>query len=170
MNFVPSLTILAGILASLFLPMILLLLSHGPWKVRAPGTRFLVAATLTVVAWALFLLLHDPSSLADVFASVMLLGIAGLVQFSFWCLLAWGFTLSLLLALARAGRPLTFEQWVSAYSTGGNVETFTRDRLSLLLTHRMVWLDGELVRMTPGRGQQLARLVDGLRRLFGVEA
>jgi len=169
MNVVPSLTILAGILASLFLPLALFLLSHGPWKVRAPSRRFVLAAILTSAAWALFQARQESVAIADQIASAMILVMVILVEFSFWCLLAWGFTLSLLLALARAQQPLTFEQWVSAYSSGGNVETFTRDRLSLLLQHRVAWLDGEFVRMTPGRGQHLATLVDLLRRLFGVE-
>lgn len=170
MIFVPSLTIGAGIGAGLVLPAILAMLSHGPWKVTAPGRRFVLAALLTCGGWAGFLALQPSVSLADLLASAMILFTALLVIFSFWCLLAWGFTVSLLMALARAGHPLSFAEWVAAYNGGGNVETFTRDRLSLLLKYKMARLDGPNVRIIPGRGVLLVHLIVLLRRLFGVKA
>ncbi|CCQ50017.1 hypothetical protein [Crocosphaera watsonii] len=50
-NFLPSPAILGAILASLSLPILLIILSHGVWKVRALGKRFIVACWLIIGLW-----------------------------------------------------------------------------------------------------------------------
>jgi hypothetical protein len=170
MNTVFPTAVLAGAAAGLALPLVLALLSHGPWKVRAPGRRFVLAALVTAAGWALFLAARRADPPGDLLASAMVLLTAVLAGFTAWTLVAWGFTVSLLMRLAQAGRPLTFEEWVAAYTGGRAVDRFAEDRLSLLLRAGVARLEGGQVRLTPGRGRRLARLVALLRRLFGVHA
>jgi hypothetical protein len=169
MNAIPCPPILAGILAGCMLPLVLALLSHGPWKISSSGRRFHVSAILVSAGWLLFLAWHGSYDAADLIASLLIWLTALLVAFSFWSLLAWGFTVSLLLALARAQNALRFEEWVASYTGGGTVETFARDRLGLLLRTGLARMDGDQVCLTPGWGPRLAWLVGTLRRLFGVE-
>jgi hypothetical protein len=55
MNFTPPLPILSALGAALLLPVVLAGLSHGPWKVPAPGRRFVLAAALVLAGWGLSL-------------------------------------------------------------------------------------------------------------------
>jgi hypothetical protein len=169
MNAIPSPAILAGMVAGFLLPLLLALLSHGPWKISSPGRRFHVSAALVSVGWIFFLVCQESYDVADLIASLMIWLTALLVAFSFWSLLAWGFTISLLAALARARQPLTFAEWVAEYTGGDTVETFARDRLSLLLRAGLARMDGDDVCLTPGWAPRLAWLIGSLRRLFGVE-
>ena len=118
----------------------------------------------------LFLIRQESLDVADVFASLLIWLTALLVFFSFWSLLAWGFTVSLLLALTRAEKPMTFEEWVRKYTGGGTIETFARDRLDLLLRAGFARLDGDQVRLLPGWGLRVAWLACTFRRVFGVIA
>jgi hypothetical protein len=170
MNFIPSPAILAGIVAGCSLPIVVGVLSHGPWQVAAPGRRFHMAAALVTAGWICFHVWQGAFDVADLVASLLIWLTALLVGFSFWSLLAWGFTLSLLTALARAGRPLSFAEWVACYTGGGTVETFARDRLNLLLRAGLARQEGDLIRLTPGWGPRFAWLVDALRFAFGVKA
>jgi hypothetical protein len=170
MDLLPSPAILAGIIAAVLLPVVVALLSHGPWKIAAPGRRFHLAVALLTAGWVLFHLWDGSYNAADLCASLLIWLTAVLVEFSFWSLLAWGFTISLLLALARAGRPLTFDEWVARYTGGGTSATFAHDRLSLLFRFGFANREGDQVRLTPGWGPPLAWLVGILRWIFGVEA
>jgi hypothetical protein len=170
MNFIPSPPIAAGIAAGLSLPTLIMLLSHGPGRVAAPGGRFVVAALLAVAGWVVWLLALPACPLDDLLASAMIMATALLVGFTLWTLVAWGFTVSLLMTLARADRPLVFDEWVRSYTGGKDVDAFARDRLGLLLRLGLARLDREQVRITAGRGRPLARLVGLLRGVFGVPA
>ena len=132
-DFAPSLTIALSLTACGLLPVYVLILSHGPWKVSAPGRRFIVAAGATVVTWAGLMAVPAEPALPDVVAGGLLLITALLAGFTVWTLVAWGFTLSMLLTLARAGRPLALDEWVTGYTGGKPIDAFSRDRLGVLL-------------------------------------
>ncbi len=170
MNFIPSPPIAAGLVAGLVLPALIILLAHGPWRVAAPGRRFVVAAVLMVAGWAVALIALPACPAEDLLASAMILATALLVGFTLWTLVAWGFTVSLLMTLARADGPLVFDEWVRRYTGGKDVGAFAHDRLGLLLKLGLARLEGDQVRITPGRGRPLARVVSLLRGVFGVPA
>jgi len=103
----------------------------------------------------------------DVLGGVLLLATAVLLVHVFWSLLAWGFTLTLLTALAHAGRPLTEDEWAAAYMQGGDITTFAHNRLKLLLASGMVVSrDGKIAATATGmmivRLARLVRLATGL--------
>jgi hypothetical protein len=104
----------------------------------------------------------------DLVAGGLLLATATLVGFTLWTLVAWGFTVSLLLALARADRPVTADEWALAYTRGKPLGAFARDRLGVLFKLGLAELrDGEVV-MTPRRGRAFAKSAAALRKLFGL--
>lgn len=167
-DFIPTPAIALSLLAAGLLPVLVLTLSHGPWKVRAPGRRFVAAAGITVLSWVGLMFVPDGPDPADVVAGGLLLAGALLAGFTLWTLVAWGFTLTMLLTLARAGRPLTLPEWVAGYTGGKPLAAFARDRLGVLfmlgLAHAR---DGRVV-MTPGRGRPVARVAGLLRLVFGL--
>lgn len=168
MTILPPLAILAALVAALVLPLVLLGLSHGPWRVAPLGRRFHVAALLVLAGWGTTMLLHWATlSAVDLFAAFCLLAGALLAEFTLWTLVCWGFSITLLLELVRADRPLDRDAWIAAYTGGGTIEQFTHDRLGVLLHHGMARVDDGLLSPTP-RGLVTARL-DGLLRLwFGL--
>jgi hypothetical protein len=100
----------------------------------------------------------------------LLLGSATLAGFTLWTLIAWGFTLSLLLALERAGHPLTIEQWTRAYTSGRPLESLAHDRLGLLFRLGLAEMRDEGLLVLARRGRWVAHLAFKCRRVFGLSS
>jgi hypothetical protein len=166
-DFVPTVPVALSLAACALLPGTLLALSHGPGKVAAPGRRFVLATALTWLAWAVAALAVAPGWV-ELLTGALLLATATLVGFTLWTLVAWGFTLSMLLALARAGRPLTVEAWALEYTRGKPLAAFARVRLGVLFALGLAEVRGGAVVMTPRRGRLFANAAAALRRLFGL--
>lgn len=166
-DLVPSPPVALSLAACAALPAVLLALSHGPARVAAPGRRFVLAAGLTWGGWLAATLAADPAWV-DLLTGALLLATATLAGFTLWTLVAWGFTLTMLAALDRAGRPLTVDEWAMAYTGGRPLDAFARDRLGVLLKFGLAELRGGEVVMTPGRGRLFAKGVAALRKLFGL--
>ena len=166
-DFVPSLPVAFSLGSCALLPLALLVLSHWPLKVTAPGQRFVLAAVAMWTAWLAAMIVCVPD-LVDAVTGGLLLATTTLACFTLWTLIAWGFTLSMLLTLHRAGRPLQMDDWVAAYTRGKSLEAFALDRLGVLFKLGLAKMrDGKVV-MTPGRGRVIARLAVLLRKLFGL--
>jgi hypothetical protein len=166
-DFVPSLPVSLSLGACVFLPASLLALSHRPLKVISPARRFVMAAALTWLAWFAAMIAAAPDWVEAV-TSGLLLATATLAGFTLWTLIAWGFTLTMLLALNRAGRSLSVEEWALAYTRGKPLDAFTRDRLGVLLKLGLAEIRGGEVTMTPNCGRAFARVAVLLRKLFGL--
>jgi hypothetical protein len=166
-DFIPTLTVALSLAACGLLPAVLCGLSHGPLKVVAPGRRFVVAAGLTWAAWLVAVVAVSPGWV-ELVTGALLLATATLAGFTLWTLVAWGFTLSMLLALAHAGRPLSADEWARAYTGGKSLDAFARDRLGVLLRLGLAEVRGGEVAMTPCRGWAFARVTVALRKLFGL--
>ena len=106
----------------------------------------------------------------DCVTGTLLVATATLAGFTLWTLIAWGFTLSLLLALERAEHPLTIEAWTRAYTRGRSLDALsaTRDRLGLLFRLGLAEMRGEKLLVLARRGRWVARLAFGCRRVFGL--
>jgi hypothetical protein len=166
-DFTPPPAVALALLACCLLPVFLLSLSHGALRVAAPGRRFVLAAALAWVAWAGTVTVVHPDAV-ELLTGALLLAAATLAGFTLWTLVAWGFTLSMLLALRRAGRPLTVGEWALAYTRGKPLDAFARDRLGVLLKLGLAELRGGEVVMTPVRGRLFAKAAGVLRQLFGL--
>jgi hypothetical protein len=166
-DFVPSAAVAAALAASGLLPVFLISLSHGALKVTAPGRRFVLAAALAWAAWLATLPATSPDAV-DLVTSVLLLATATLAGFTLWTLVAWGFTVSMLLALDRACGPLSVDEWAIEYTRGKPIDAFARDRLGVLFKLKLAEARGDSVVMTPARGRLFAVAAGTLRTLFGL--
>jgi hypothetical protein len=147
----------------------LLLLAYAKAGLFRGAGRLFRAGCLTIVALfaAAWLALPGPQDVGDVVGGAFLLMTAILLFHVFWSLLAWGFTVTLLTALAAAAQPLTLEQWASAYMQGGDLSGFAHNRLSLLIgSGTAVSRNGQVV-VTP-LGMLLVRVVRLIRFSTGM--
>lgn len=166
-DFVPPASVALSLVACVLLPVFLLCLSHGVLKVHAPGRRFVLAAMLTWGAWLATLPATAPD-VVELITSTLLLATATLAGFTLWTLVAWGFTVSMLLALNRAHEPLTVDGWAMEYTRGKPLDAFARDRLGVLFKLGLAETQGDAVVMTPLRGRLFAKCAGLLRDLFGI--
>lgn len=166
-DFIPSASVALSLAACVLLPVFLLCLSHGVLKVLAPGRRFILAAMLTWGAW-LATLPATASDAVELVTSALLLATATLAGFTLWTLIAWGFTVSMLLALNRASEPLSIDNWALEYTRGKPLDAFARDRLGVLFKLGLAETHGDAVVMTPLRGRLFAKCAGLLRTIFGL--
>lgn len=167
MSILPGPLQIAAIVLSAILP--LLLLCYARIGAFRGAGRLFRAGCITIAglfAIACFAL-PGPRNISEVFGGALLLGTAMLLWYVAWGLLTWGFTLTLLTALAKDGRPLTLDQWISAYTQGGNLGTFAHNRLHLLIGSGMVISSDGRIAVTP-LGMIMARLVRLIRFATGI--
>lgn len=169
MDLLPSDIVLGALLAACLLPLLLVVLAHGPWRERRPGRRFFLAAGLDLGLWVVWIALQPAWHLADLAAGGLILLTAFLVGFTIWTLIAWGFTLTMLRAIADAGEPISEEEWVVQYTGGQTLEAFGKDRLFLLLKSRLGRLEEDRV-LSTAKGRFGARVGLLLRRLLAIKA
>jgi hypothetical protein len=166
MSIVPPPPILASLAAALLLPLLLAVLSHRPCRIAPPGGRFLLAALAVAAAWTGCLPFAEDT--ADLLAGALLLVAAVLAEFTIWTLLAWGFTVSLLLALARQGQAVDLDDWIESYTDGQTAESFSHDRLAVLLRFGLATRTNDRLVRTPIAGRWTTCAVRLLRSVFGL--
>jgi hypothetical protein len=172
MSILPGPLQIAAIVLSALLPLLLFCYARiGAF--RGAGRLFRVGC-ITIAGFFALACFALPGSrdISEVFGGALLLGTAMLFWYVAWGLLTWGFltwgfTLTLLTALAKDGHPLTLDQWISAYTQGGNLGTFAHNRLHLLIRSGMVISSDGRIAVTP-LGMITARLVRLLRFATGI--
>jgi hypothetical protein len=147
----------------------LLLLGYAQFRaIRGAGVRFgLACVTVAVIYAALSSILPGERDPADVFSGCLFLIAAMLFWNVVWNLLAFGFTLTLLTAIAQADQPLTRAQWALAYMQGADLGKFARNRLQLLFGTGLAIVDRQNIIATPF-GMIAAALIRSARFLFGI--
>jgi hypothetical protein len=137
-------------------------------QLRGAGAGYLIGSLISIaIYFAIALILPGARDLVDLFSGFLLLLAALLFWNVPWNLLAFGFTLTLLTALVKFGRPATRNQWISAYMQGSDLEKFARNRLQLLLGAGMATIDRNDIVATPF-GNVCAQLVRLIRLFCGV--
>jgi cell division protein FtsW (lipid II flippase) len=137
-------------------------------SIRSAGIRFLLGCFVAALLFfALTMLVPGQHDASDVLSGFLLLAGAMLFWNVAWNLLAFGFTLTLLTALARSGRALTRSEWISAYTQGDDLQKFVCNRLHLLIGSGMAVINQRHIVATP-LGIASARLVRLIRFFFGV--
>ena len=167
MNMLPGPAQAAAIGLSVALPLLLLCYARIP-ATGGSGRRFRLGSVSILALYAIACLaLPGQRHFDDVVGGLFLLATAMMFCYILFSLLAWGFTLTLLTALVKAERPLTREQWAVAYMQGGDLGSFTHNRLKLLVGAGMVIAaDGRLA--PTAKGVAIARLVKLVRRSTGL--
>jgi len=167
MSILPGPMQTTAIALSVAFPLLLFCYAQIP-GIRGAGRRFRIGSTTIAGLFVIACFaLPGPRDFDDVLSGVLLLLTAILLYYVFWSLLAWGFTLTLLTALAGAGRPLTQEQWISAYMQGGSLSAFAHNRLRVLLGFGMVVSAGGDIVVTR-TGAATTRLVRFIRLATGL--
>lgn len=137
-------------------------------RVSGAGARYMVGCLTSIAIFiALALILPGARDPVDLYSAFLLLLAALLFWNVPWNLLAFGFTLTLLTALVKAGRPTTQSQWISAYMHGADLGKFARNRLQLLLGTGMATIDQNYIVATRF-GIVCAKLVRAIRLLCGI--
>ena len=168
-EFVPSVPVAISLATCCALPVVLVVLSHGPWRIAPPLRRFLTAAFISWAVWLIAMAAVGPGWV-DCVTGTLLVATATLAGFTLWTLIAWGFTLSMLLALERTRHPLTIEAWTRAYTRGRPLDALAQDRLGLLFRLGLAEMRGESLLVLARRGRWVARLAFGCRRVFGLSS
>jgi hypothetical protein len=167
MSILPGSLQITAIVLSAMLPLVLL--GYARIGLFRGAGRLFRAGSLTAIALfvAACILLPGPRDIGDVVGGALLLTTTILLCHVFWSLLAWGFTVTLLTALASAAQPLTLEQWASAYMQGGSLRGFAHNRLSLLVgSGTATSRDGRIA--VTSLGLLLVRVVSVIRFATGM--
>jgi hypothetical protein len=166
---IPAPAIAAGLCAAAIFPCLLVLLSHRPLLISQLGARLKFAAAGMLVTWlSLSMILAGNGPWPEVLCGGMIVLTAFLAGFSFWTLLAHGFTVSMLVTLAGAERSLSRDEWMSAYG-GAGAEIFTQDRLGVLFRLGMVVESGGILRPTT-RGRVTGTLAHVGHLIFNIDS
>jgi len=147
---------------------ILLALRWAPARLRAPGSRFRVAVGASVATWIASLVVVQWDWSDAIGGGLLLMaGLTGL--FIAWSVLVWGFTLNLLLGIARHDGPVTLDRWIEGYLGAAGEERLARDRLALLERRGIVAIARDKVTITPGKGRLAVRLMTLGTWFFGPQ-
>lgn len=173
MNLAAPPIVLASVAIAAASACFLLVLSHPPLRIASPGRRFKAAAAAALALWvaasAVIGAAGLPTSIFDVLSGAMILVGALMAGFIVWSLIAWGFTLSMLLAIARFDGAVTVDEWSALYARGKSMREICLDRVGVLLAFGLAKKRGEEV-IVSGRISALgAKAVLWLRRLFAIE-
>jgi hypothetical protein len=163
----PPPAIICALVASVSLPVFVLLLSHGPWRIGGPMLRFAVASGGAVLVMAAGLSTGATGDWAEVTAALILFLGSLLAGFTCWTLVAWGFTLTMLGLLDERRSFSSAAEWCSAYTNSQGIEAFAADRCQLLVRVRLARPDGAGGFIATPLGRLAAPLVAVTRRFFG---
>jgi hypothetical protein len=168
MIWAPPPPICSALAASISLPFFVLLLSHGPWRIDGPMSRFVTASVCALSVMLAGLGAGGMGDWVELTAALILFFGSVIAGFTCWSLVAWGFTLSMLRVLDEQHSLGSMTAWCNAYTGGQDIEAFAADRCRLLIRVGLARPD------TPGGiaatpfGRLAAPLVELTRRCFGL--
>jgi hypothetical protein len=169
MIWLPSAPIVSAIVASLSLPLFMILVAHGPWRPDSPMRHFLTAAALACALLIVLLLLtNGAADWPDLFAALVLLAASLLAQYTLWSLIVWGFTSAMLNVLEQRQKVDSVEAWCRAYAGDTGIDAFALNRCGLLLSAGFARFEPSRTLSITPRGQRAAHLVKAVRWLFGL--
>ena len=111
---------------------LVLLYAFGNIKYKSdPKNNFLVSTVIVfVVLYSVYLYLGN-ISIKTLLGSILFLSSSVIILFTFWTILIWGFTISLLESLTKL-KVSNKEKWIKKYTGKSNLNVFTKDRMRLL--------------------------------------
>lgn len=155
------------ILLTLFIPVLLATLGHGPWRIAAPGRRFKVVGAAVLSLWSVYCLMSEITA-SHVVAGYLILFAALMFGFMVWSVLCWGFTVAMLLALDQGRQIGSVEDWGYLYAGPGGIHGITVDRFGVLERLRLADRSRDTIEMTPSGGT-VAVLAILLSKLLGLK-
>lgn len=97
-----------------------------------PKNNFLFSSFVVFVLLIIIFLYFENVSIKTLIGSLLFLLSTSIILFTFWTILIWGFTISLLETLFRI-KTASKKEWIKKYCNKKDLNTFTRDRMRLLL-------------------------------------
>jgi hypothetical protein len=156
----------------LLVPLALCLLGIVSSRFASPGVRFRTAVlggfVLDICGTGVIYASNLPMDGYDLLAAISLVVASVLLSFIAWSLIAWGFTLNMLLELAAVSRPIDETVWVNLYTQGGGYRRLTSDRMGILLAARLAMRDQDRYTVTPA-GKAFAKILRLLQSAFGID-
>jgi hypothetical protein len=149
----------AAFVAALSLPIFLLLAVRLPFLAGRNGLQFTASVAVTVGAWIVALLVVPgarPAGSAEIIVGIFLLATAVLVYLEIWSLMSRGYTLSLMLTIHHAGRPLPAAELARRYRGGEGLAWIMRHRLAGLEAAGLVRHQDDHLVLTPWLGRAVA--------------
>jgi hypothetical protein len=153
---VPSQIIAASFVAGISVPVFLVAVSRGPFRVDNFRNRFRFARGLAIGLWLAIVLPGsevwqlDAKAIGDMLAGALIVFSAILTTLIVWLLLATGVSVNLLVSLSAQGGPVEVESWLCDYGDGFGVDDLFRDRLNLLCSTGAAVADRSAVSLTKG--------------------
>lgn len=161
MDFSMPASLLWALIVGALQPLVLLAVTR--WS-RLAGRNALQFLLCTLGMWLLWLVsvaivpAVRPINAVEAVLCQMVLAGSALFYLEVWGLLSRGYTLSVLLTLLKAGRPLTGAEIASLYRGGDGLDWIMHHRLGGLEAAGLVERQGDRVTLSPFRGMLIARL------------
>jgi hypothetical protein len=169
MIWIPSAPIASAMIASLSLPLSLLMIARSPWRPKSPMRHFLSATALACGLMVVLLLWKGWPEWPDLFAALVLFAASLLALYTIWSLIVWGFTLAMLNVLEQRRMVDSVEAWCMAYAGNTGIDAFALNRCGLLLAARFAaFQPGGVLSITP-RGRRMAHFVKVVRFIYGLD-
>jgi len=172
LSFEISIPVLAALIAGGLIPLYLILFA-GVSPLRRADIRMTAAGVTAVVVWAGALSLASPGlqghAGADLAAGLLILGCAFMGFMMLWGLLTRGFTLSLLVALAKAERPMSMVELADGYGGGQGASFFADKRITGLRQLGFIREAGDQVRLTAFPGVLSVMCFRVLKLIFAIK-
>lgn len=171
---IPS-PVIAAMAAGFTLPLILFVFSHAPLLIKKYSHRYWFAVLVTSVFWigcvysTVRISEMTFDQMGDVLAGLLVLITVFWIGFSAWCLLVWGFTISMLLRIAEQSEAISIDQWIESYSGKNGFVKLTDDRLALILNTGLAHQKGNVIALTSPWGCALAKAINVGIWLFDIK-
>ena len=163
-------TIAVAFAASLSLPVYLGIIARVSFFAGRNALQFLISVVLTTAVWIIALRFVPSTRPAEIVVGGMVLASAVLVYLQIWAMLSRGYTLSMLMTLFQAGRPLSAAEIASRYRGGESLEWVMHHRLAGLQAAQLVCRDGPRLVLTPKFGRVVAWSYRAAIVLLGLKA
>jgi hypothetical protein len=153
---VPSQIIAASLVAGISVPLFLVIVSRGRFRVSNLRNRFQYAGLLAIGLWLAIVLASsevwrlDAKALGDMLAGALIIFSAILTTLIVWLLVATGVSVNLLVSLAARPGPVEIDSWLADYGGGFGVDDLFRDRLNLLCSTGAAVVDRSVVSLAQG--------------------
>lgn len=161
--------------ACLMLPVFLIAISwlaprNLPAKTRLAAA--IVVSPLVAIAGGLHLLpepgSNPPLEWIDTCCAGLLYATAIMIVYSAWSLIGYGFTVSILLDVERAGTAVSRTQLIQSFAGGNGLSAFVHDRSALLLRMRLMEVSENWYRISGYRALLFARTVKLAMDLYAI--
>jgi hypothetical protein len=167
---VPSQIIAASFVAGVSVPLFLVMVSRGRFRVSNLRTRFRYASGLAIGLWLAIVLAGsevwrlDAKAACDMIAGALIVFSAVLTTLIVWLLVTTGVSVNLLVSLSGRPGPVEIDSWLADYGGGFGVDDLFRDRLNLLCSTGAATVDHAVVRLA--RGSRIPAAILGAAMIY----